>query len=387
MLPMTGSAAARDGFAMKMLAVFNNKGGVGKSTLTFHLAAALGEIGVRTLVVDLDPQSNLTLYGVRPSRLEAMWSAEDPFIEDFEQARTRIAPKAYEELLRHPRSTHFLLKAAEDGAGEPPFAPPVINLDPMVGLLPGRLSLHTYEDKLSTRWSDIYKSDPQAVRLVTRIRSLCAETALRGGFQVVLIDTSPSLGILNRVIISTSDAFMVPCFPDMFSLYGIRNIGRALVRWRNEFEIIFRLLSSDKRAQFPAQFVKMLGYVIVNARKYSSTANPWNLAAAHYEYASQIPDTIANSIPTDLKIGKQDTPLGGTAVMYSYSTLPSMAQKYRQPIWRLPGHEKLTPKDKSTIGGNAAQYRSVGNDYRMLAAEVKSRLQLMDGGLRVDAER
>lgn len=362
---------------MKILSVFNNKGGVGKSTLTFHLAAALGELGVRTLLVDLDPQSNLTLYGVGPAKLEALWAEEDSFIEDFESARKRISPDKFEDLLRTPRSTHFLLKPTEDGTSDPHLSPPVLQLDPMVGLLPGRLSLHTYEDKLSSRWSDVYKSDPQAVKLVSRIRTLAREAALRGGYSVVLIDTSPSLGILNRVIISTSDAFLVPCFPDMFSLYGIRNIGRALHRWHSEFDLLYRLLSSDKRSQFPDQFVRMLGYAVVNARKYSSSGNPWNLAQAHYEYASQIPATINSYIPGELCLPGQDAPLGGTSIMYSYSTLPSMAQKYRLPVWRLPGSTRLKPKDQSTIAGNAARYRAVGDDYRAFATAVRDRLTLL----------
>ena len=49
---------------MKTVAIFNNKGGVGKTTLGYHTASALAELGHRTLLVDLDPQSNLTLFGV-----------------------------------------------------------------------------------------------------------------------------------------------------------------------------------------------------------------------------------------------------------------------------------------------------------------------------------
>ena len=46
---------------VRLISVFNNKGGVGKTTLSFHLAHALAELGHRVLMVDLDPQCNLTI--------------------------------------------------------------------------------------------------------------------------------------------------------------------------------------------------------------------------------------------------------------------------------------------------------------------------------------
>ena len=61
------------------------------------------------------------------------------------------------------------------------------------------------------------------------------------------MDTSPSLGTLNKVIISTVDGFIIPCFPDMFSLYGIRNIGRSLESWKRELDVIYSLISNEKR--------------------------------------------------------------------------------------------------------------------------------------------
>ena len=50
---------------MKIISVFNNKGGVGKSTLCFHLACALNEMGKKVLLLDLDPQCNLTICGMK----------------------------------------------------------------------------------------------------------------------------------------------------------------------------------------------------------------------------------------------------------------------------------------------------------------------------------
>ena len=49
---------------MKIISLFNNKGGVGKSTLAFHLSHILAEMGHKTLIIDLDPQCNLTVFSM-----------------------------------------------------------------------------------------------------------------------------------------------------------------------------------------------------------------------------------------------------------------------------------------------------------------------------------
>lgn len=69
---------------MKIISVFNNKGGVGKSTLSYHLGKALGTLSKKVLFVDLDPQCNLTINAIRESELEKIWSEEDDFIDDYE---------------------------------------------------------------------------------------------------------------------------------------------------------------------------------------------------------------------------------------------------------------------------------------------------------------
>ena len=96
---------------MKSIAVFNNKGGVGKTTLTYHLGYALAELGYKTLLVDLDPQSNLTLFGLDPEQLHNIWEVEEAFIDDFVQARDEKSPVSnFKDIACDVRSIHFLLK-------------------------------------------------------------------------------------------------------------------------------------------------------------------------------------------------------------------------------------------------------------------------------------
>jgi cellulose biosynthesis protein BcsQ len=154
--------------------------------------------------------------------------------------------------------------------------------------------LHLFENKLAKHWSEAFLGEPQAVRIVTSIRKICEEYTNKFGYDVVLIDTSPSLGALNKVIISSADAIIIPCAPDMFSDYGIRNIGNALSVWYKEFTTMYSLLSDSKRKYFPNDFVKLLGYTIYNAKKRSDAPNELNVALAHYNFARKIPDTIKN---------------------------------------------------------------------------------------------
>jgi cellulose biosynthesis protein BcsQ len=366
---------------MKTVAIFNNKGGVGKTTLTFHVAYALSELGHKTLLMDLDPQSNLTLFGESIENLDQIWSEEEAFVDDFEAARSSIAENAFQSLLNKPRSTHFLLKPTEDGTSDIENLPPPKWISNQLGLITGRLSLHMYEDRIASRWSDAYRGDPLAIRTITRIRRLCEQYAQTHGFQYVLVDTSPSLGILNKVIISTLDGFLIPCGPDIFSLYGIRNIGRALSRWKAEFETMYQLLSTSKREGFPNKFVQFLGFTIYNARKYAGQ-NDYDLAAAHYNYAQRIPSTIKDHISPDTRRHLQDdqiiNPIGGTSVMHTHNTLPNMAQKYRCPIWKVPSCPNLESADIPTISGNKARYEDTKLAYANFAQDLLNRLATLE---------
>jgi cellulose biosynthesis protein BcsQ len=364
---------------MKTISIFNNKGGVGKTTLTFHLAHALAEMGHRTLVIDLDPQCNLTILGMDEEALHAIWLEEDAFIDDFQATRDRFSAKDFDQLLDHPRSIHFLLKPAEDGAAETGKLPAPHPLTQNLDLIPGRLTMHMYEDKIAGRWSDVYQGDPLAIRTVTKPRDLAEAYAKQHGYAFVIMDTSPSLGTLNKVIISTADGFLIPCMPDMFSLYGVRNIGNALAIWKKQFDTIYHLLSQEKRKSFPTKYVRLLGFSIYNAKKYTGT--PWDLAKAHYNYAQRIPDAIKEFIPIGVREHLPDdvlsSPVGQTAIMHTHNTMPSIAQRYHLPMWKVPSCDNLDRSDVSTIAGNRALYEGTRDKYVGFATDLLKRLDML----------
>lgn len=361
---------------MKTISVFNNKGGVGKTTLTFHLAHALAEQGHRTLLIDLDPQCNLTIYGMDQDALHDIWKAEDDFVADFKSAQQKLSANAFNALIGETRSIHFLLKPVEDGIDDLPSLPPPRKVANNLDLVPGRLTMHLYEDAVARRWSEVYQGDPLAVRTATRPRELAIAYAQQFGYDFVIVDTSPSLGTLNRLIISTTDGFLIPCMPDMFSLYGIRNIGNALAVWKKQFDTIYHLLSNEKRALFPENFVRLLGFTIYNAKRYSG-ASTWDLAQAHFNYATQIPDAIAEFIPDAVRAHLDPTvlshPIGETAIMHTHNTMPAMAQKYHCPMWKVPS-AALEQEDSSTVGGNRGLYQATQARYHAFAEDLLTRL-------------
>lgn len=363
---------------MKIVSLFNNKGGVGKSTLAFHLSNILAEMGHRTLIIDLDPQCNLTLCGMREDDLHPIWQEEDSFIDDYETTFKSQTPEKFHEFLSRPRTIHFLLKPTEEGQGELPSLPPAVNLRNNLDLIPGRLTIHQFEGKIAERWSGAYLGDSLSLRTITNIRSIAEDYGRAYGYDYIIIDTSPSLGALNKVIISTVDGFVIPALPDMFSLYGIRNIGNALRQWRKEFQTIFSLISEDKRKRFPEDFVRFLGYTIYNAKKYSGIT-PWDLAKAHYNFAQQIPGIIEEYIPEEVRdhltSELANSPIGDTAVMHSHNTLPNMAQKYKHPIWEIPDLDYLEKDDIATIKGNSnTHYKPTKDAYRHFAESLIERI-------------
>ncbi|MGE0418760.1 MAG: ParA family protein [Acetobacteraceae bacterium] len=364
----------------KVVTIFNNKGGVGKTTLTYHLAHALGEMGQKVLLIDLDPQCNLTINALMMEPIYDVWAAEDQFIEDFAAARQAVGIFAFDNMLASPRSIHFLLKPTEDGTAEIERLPPPFCLAQNLHIIPGRLTLHLFEAKVGERWSAVYQGDPLAIRTGTRVRSLAHQYAEQYGYGIVILDTSPSLGALNRNLLSLADGFIIPCSPDLFSVYGIRNIGDALRTWRKQFESIFHFLSDQKRQNFPEKFVRFMGYTIYNAKRYSNYEDDLNLAKAHLNFAKQIPETIAKSIDEESRLpieGLLDHSIGENAVIHTHNTFPSMSQKYHRPMWQLPEYAFLDSEDRSTIGGNQDAYRKTRCAYHKFADDVLARLNLL----------
>jgi cellulose biosynthesis protein BcsQ len=363
---------------MKIISIFNNKGGVGKTTLTFHLASILAEMGKKVLILDLDPQCNISLYGMEEEKLEEIWKDEDSIIDNG-FGSVDVNDENFKKLFESPRTTHFLLKSVEEGISDFETLPPPFQVIPNLDLIPGRLTLFMYEAKIAERWSGMFLGESLSIRTVTRIRKLAELYAEKNDYDFVIVDTSPNLGALNKVMVSMVDGFIIPCLPDMFSLYGIKNIGKALSQWRREFNVCYSIISPEKRGVFPSKPVRFLGYTIYNAKKYAG--QPWDLAQAAYSHAKKIPDAIKTNIDETVTEHLEENmikePIGGNAVMFSHNTLPNMVQKYKKPMWLIPSSD-LDADDKPTIRASRKIYEATKDAYKIFAQDFLKRVETLD---------
>ncbi len=123
----------------------------------------------------------------------------------------------------------------------------------------------------------------------------------------------------------------------------------------------------------------MLGFTIYNAKKYSGT-KPWNLATAHYNYAKQIPHAIEQYIRPEIRDILSDNtlsnPVGETAIMHTHNTLPSMAQRYHVPMWKVPSCH-LDSGDISTVMGNRGIYEGTREKYFEFAQDLLKRMDAL----------
>lgn len=169
---------------MKTLAFFNNKGGVGKTSLVYHLSWMFAEMGVNVVAIDLDPQSNLTSSFLKDEQLIELWDA---------------GPSC--------RSMRGLIQPLLDRLGD--IGPPdPVEIDSRIGLVPGDLGLSLFEDRLAETWGRCFDDNTanasDAFRVTTAFYRIMERAARQRGADLVLIDVGPNLGAINRA---------VPCRP------------------------------------------------------------------------------------------------------------------------------------------------------------------------------
>ena len=200
----------------KLISVFNNKGGVGKSTICWNLADALGAMDKKVLLIDFDPQCNLSI---------AVLGAEN-FVGTLP---TQNVP--YGTTIRS-----FLQRFLQNTGGEEVFLHTGVETNPNVSLIAGDFWLNVYADALNVGADLLTGTGLSRYVALRKIVATCEEQS-NTSFDFMLIDLPPSFGALVRAAFYSSDYYIVPCTSDSFSVYCVGLIGNMVPSFVRDWEI------------------------------------------------------------------------------------------------------------------------------------------------------
>ena len=348
---------------MKSIAVFNNKGGVGKTSLVYHLAWMYERLDVNVLVADLDPQANLTSMFLNDEELESLWAEE-----------------------RADGTIYASLQPLLEGTGDV-TTPHVTEPTPGIGLVAGDVLLSGAEDELTSQWPACLDRKPRAFRVLSAISRALHGAAEKVAADLILMDVGPNLGALNRAVLVNADHVVVPLAADLYSIRGLHNLGPTLRRWREEW--------SERRERNPVANLDVprgdmqpIGYVVlqhaVRLNRPVMAYERWmeRIPGAYRDFVVGEPARPAPSVDEDERShhGKDDVPRDGPArpvpsvdedehclaTLKHYRSLMPLAQEARKPMFA------LKPAD-GVIGSQVNAVQGCYRDFRALARTVARR--------------
>jgi len=322
--------------SIPVIAFFNNKGGVGKTTLVYHLAWMMSEMGLSVVAADLDPQANLTAAFLNEDDLEDLFP---------EGSEAKTIYGALSPLIR--------------GLGDVD-EPHVMKVADRLHLLAGDLELSAVEDQLSKVWSDCLDRQERAFRVTSSYWRLIQRAGAKADAQVALMDLGPSLGATNRAALVGSDAVVVPLSPDLYSLQGLKNLGPRLKQWRSEWSDRLERAPTGV-PDLPSGEMRPIGYVLqqhsVRLDRPAHAYDKWvkRMPGAYEEYVLGGQTQFANN---------------QLALLKHYRSLMPLAQEARKPMFM------LRPGD-GAIGAHYQAAQAAQLDFRELAERILQRARVL----------
>ena len=203
----------------KVIAITNQKEGVGKTTTTFNLGVALAKQGKKVLIVDVDPQSNLTTYAGWYNEEDLRYTLSDLM----EQSMNDEEIKTKESILHHKE-----------------------NID----LIPSSLNLSALENALAYAMSREYT-----------LRNCLS--VVKNDYDYILLDCQPSLGMLTINALASADSVLIPVQSEYFALRGMTDLFKIINKVRRQINPTLKIDGAfltlvDKRTNLSREIAKQI---------------------------------------------------------------------------------------------------------------------------------
>lgn len=309
-----------------VLTFFNNKGGVGKTSLIYHLSWMFAELGKTVVVADLDPQANLTAAFLSDEKLDTLWNA------------LQVKGQAF--------TIYQSVKPLIDNKNTIELTPQEITEN--LFLIPSDIVLSKYEDTLSEVWASSLaeKNLYHPMSILSCFWQIIQMTANSVNADIILVDMGSNLGAINRSVLIATDYIVIPLGTDLFYLHGLKNLISTLDLWKKAWQ---------KRLD---------NWQINSASEYPDLQLPQGkmqiLGCLYQQYNIRLDKSIKYSD------GYQ---LPELAKIRYYRSLVQMGQECRKPIF------KLTPAD-GAIGSHTSAVKSAKEDFEKLARKILEKMNI-----------
>jgi len=252
----------------KIVTMYNNKGGVSKTTTLFNLAVLLAERGKKILLADCDPQCNLTeiFFASRPD-------LDDP---ENELPGTSI----YQALLPRFRGETGVIDPKSIEIAESALYKNLF-------LFRGDLEFSMAETYLGTAWNQAVTENIHEKNTYVALYNLLHALGSTHSYDYILCDVGPSTGAITRTVVLACDGVFLPLVPDRFCNQAVRLLGRVVNDWIARHEQITKTLEPFKITGFPGKPV-LLGAVIQNYKVHAGT----KAKASYAKWQQRISDDI-----------------------------------------------------------------------------------------------
>jgi cellulose biosynthesis protein BcsQ len=330
-----------------VLTFFNNKGGVGKTSLIYHLAWMYASLRKRVVITDLDPQANLTAAFLDDDRIEEIWNKQTP------------------------GTTIYQCVKPLTGVGD--IANPILqNVSADLYLLPGDVALSGFEDTLSTEWPNSMGDNNlyRPMRILSSFWQVMQIAAAKVQADLLLVDIGPNLGAINRSVLVATDYVAIPLGADLFSLQGLSNLGPTLRSWKSLWKKrLDNWADSRENEQFPdfqlpSGKMQPIGYL---CQQHGVRLD--RPVKAYDKWVQRIPAVYREAVLNEPPVTglKQDLDPHCLATIKHYRSLIPMAQEHRKPIFNLSSAD-------GAIGSHANAVSDARKDFALLAQKIAAKI-------------